>query len=688
MLSIVKLLTGKPKLDEKKQKAAGMAVTAIFLIAVALFCVILLEINPVLSGLLFLLIGAACVKIGLYKYYFCNSVIIHLCCIAIGINYGMKTGAMTETNVLLCEICGGVSFFGFAELITGVISSVFGKESSTESFASLLMVCTPLFFTMYVFLPSETYFTNYKQLDYSYRNFILYFAVKTIAYSLVASLVICSFGRKFSSIASKLITGLLLCVYAQYMFMNKSLPTVIEEKADWDAMQGKAAVNAVVWVLLFVLPLAVYLILSRVKSLKDNKTAEGLNRYVSLFLGGIQLVTLVTMIFGNMPALSAINQKKLSGDEQFVVSKNKNIITIILDHADQHFFEDAYEQSPEMFECLKDFTYYNNTAMVYDSTNLSIPQLLTAAKTFPDYSIDEWCREITTAEPAKEFYSRLHKSGYTVNVFGNFVNDYRWFDGLFDNLTQVTSSDITINKKALYSDIDTMASYRYSPLILKRFVEPSSFGNGAVRRKNQCIFDNIPFTENAELELSSTENNYFIVQHVTGTHGFTASYEQETIDCLALLDKYFSELKKLGVYDSATIIVTADHGEHYAYDDMPIFYMKKADETSDGIRFSNAPVSHTDYAATCLEAAGLYGDSDEELFGRPVTRIGENEQRERLVFQRDQFKYAGSISWKTMSDEYHRGALLGYYYTGTKEDLMEHELKDPPDVVIETEGYL
>ena len=118
-------------------------------------------------GLLFLLIGAACVKIGLYKYYFCNSVIIHLCCIAIGINYGMKTGAMTETNVLLCEICGGVSFFGFAELITGVISSVFGKGSSTESFASLLMVCTPLFFTMYVFLPSETYFTNYKQLDYS-----------------------------------------------------------------------------------------------------------------------------------------------------------------------------------------------------------------------------------------------------------------------------------------------------------------------------------------------------------------------------------------------------------------------------------------------------------------------------------------------------------------------------------------
>ena len=152
------------------------------------------------------------------------------------------------------------------------------------------------------------------------------------------------------------------------------------------------------------------------------------------------------------------------------------------------------------------------------------------------------------------------------------------------------------------------------------------------------------------------------------------------------MQSYTDQLKELGLYDDAVIIVTGDHGMHSAPDNMPIFYIKQAGEHHDEMQHSSAPIHHSDYLATCLKASGLWKDGDEELFGRSVFDIGEDEERERLVFQRYTFKYAGKIEWEHLSDKNHDGALFGYYFTGDMDDLVRHEESDPPDVVIELEG--
>ena len=65
----------------------------------------------------------------------------------------------------------------------------------------------------------------------------------------------------------------------------------------------------------------------------------------------------------------------LSGDEQFTVSKNKNIITVILDAADTEYVTKLFKQKPKAFKALKDFTLYTNTCGVFDSTFQSLTQI-------------------------------------------------------------------------------------------------------------------------------------------------------------------------------------------------------------------------------------------------------------------------------------------------------------------------
>ena len=119
---------------------------------------------------------------------------------------------------------------------------------------------------------------------------------------------------------------------------------------------------------------------------------------------------------------------------------------------------------------------------------------------------------------------------------------------------------------------------------------------------------------------------------------------------------------------------------------MPIWYIKTANAHGDEIKTNTAPIHHSDYLATVIEAAGLKQEGDNELFGRSIFEIGEDEKRERLVFQRGNFKYTGDISWQRLSDSNHEAAILGYYFTGDVSDLVERESSGPPDIVIELDA--
>ena len=105
---------------------------------------------------------------------------------------------------------------------------------------------------------------------------------------------------------------------------------------------------------------------------------------------------------------------------------------------------------------------------------------------------------------------------------------------------------------------------------------------------------------------------------------------------LKIVYEYLQQLKNIGLYDDATIIITADHGQGYILDSdkisgkpdrtsRPIFLIKKPQEKGTGMNINSAPVSQAELLPTIMSALGLEG----EKYGRSFDQIGEDERRER-----------------------------------------------------------
>ena len=690
-MKLIRLLNKRLRPGGTAGKVTGIAVSLVFALSLMLFGMFFLKMNIITAAALFALIAAPYIFFGLYRVMYNNTVFLHLCCAGLGVYCSVLISEIaaddSDAGRVITAVSAALVFFGFSELTAGVIMNFSGDETRPEAFPQAMLSVLPLFFTVFIFIPSETYFGNYEEFKFLYTDFVPYFIVKTVLFTLAAAVILCGLSRKAFTAVTRVIAGLTICVYAQYMFMNGILPSALGDTVEWEEHTADIAVNAVIWVILLMLPTAAGTVTDRIKALKDNNTALSAHNYLSMFLGGVQLVTLVTLILTADADTFTNGYVSLSNREQFTVSRGRNIITFIIDMADRDYFDKAYEEHPEKFACLKDFTYYTNACMMYDSTYLSIPQMLTASEILPEYSQNEWLETIWGSETSETFYSRLRDNNYTINIYGDFAYEYSPLVGRADNTYYVTRGEMENDIALLYSSLDDISAYRWMPTGLKRYFEYGAFQcRNAVVIPNACVHDNREFLSKLDLTLSDSGKDYFIVEHIIGTHGFTDLIPVETLDCLDILNEYIRQLKELGVYDNSAIIITADHGEHTKADNTPVWYMKRVNETHSEMRYSSAPIHHSDFAATCLSEAGLLRPEDEAMFGRPVSDIAEDEERTRLIFQRFGFRYVGPVDWKIYSDAYHDGALFGYYFTGDREDLKRHEENDPPDVLIELDG--
>lgn len=136
-------------------------------------------------------------------------------------------------------------------------------------------------------------------------------------------------------------------------------------------------------------------------------------------------------------------------------------------------------------------------------------------------------------------------------------------------------------------------------MIRERGLEASDKGENGAFRFIHLFGPHFPFSVNEEGENVGTNQSDQIAQAKGSMKVVTA---------------YMDQLKELGLYDEATIIVTADHGVWYLTDDpvrapiSPIMLAKPSkDAASDNrapVEFSNMPIDHDDIQPTVINAMG------------------------------------------------------------------------------------
>lgn len=610
----------------------------IFIAAVILYSV-MLPVYYIFGLLLSLLtvLAAAIVffLLRLDRFYGSNSVVsIALSLIlSVFMSNGLKTFLHSlvdySFNSTLESVCLSIFIFSLLTLFFGILLYYGALDKlNVRGMGKMAAGGGALLFILFIYIPCDSYINNFTDFNFPLTAFIFILLGRFFLYFLPFAYLGAVLKEKQFGVLFNILCGLILCVYAQFMFMNQNLGLVMGEEVKWEEHLDYGLITLGVWFVLLALPF----ILS---GLLKNRWKR-FSLAVPGFIGAMQVISLAILLVATENNIFGYRNDLLDGRDQYTVSSKKNIITFVFDAADNTYFNKLLETRPEVFEGLEDFTLYSNTCSVQDYTLASMTQMLTGTESCPMYDTESWLRESWESKKAEDFYSRLHKAGYTVNGYMRAEVPVSLLDGKFDNSSSGLEPK-NIDKTAIAENIMKIAEYRYMPYLFKRFFDIGKVDFKAyVGYSADFNYADSDYYKDLILTKSSSNNNYFIFEHLSGPHPPCDDYLEETVNCLNIVKEYIKQLKEMNLYDDAFIIVTSDHGRHTSNFTeaaaTPIFMVKEAGKSHKEMDITNAPQYHADLLATYLYAAGIYTDSDKEIYGNTVFDFGENDKRDRIWY--------------------------------------------------------
>lgn len=568
------------------------------------------------------------------------------------------------------------------------------KNKKWVKFGSAFLVSFLLMFMLLIFGPAEIFFSNSAEFEFLYQEFAGYLVAFALAGTIGLTVVTGLLPDKIYRVVLSLLFAVSLGGYIQVMFLNKGLDLLGLNPEGYQVPVQRQIGNLLIWVAIA----GVILVLAFAAGDLWKKLIPGL----SAFLLCIQVVALVSL---TLTADEGAYKRPdgswhLSGEEQYVVSGKENVIVFVLDWFSNQYVDSVKKAYPDAFDCLSDFTYYSNMDCGYFGTFPSLNHMFTGTDVDSQITINEWCQECWNGEKATAFYTGLADRNYKANVYTpdtNILcgtNDVGLLQGKLSNVVN-SSQDVEIRHKLLCRTMAKMSGYRFSPEVLKPsfYTDMNEYANVVVAKDNPIQHDNYAFYDGLKAQGLTVDNssNYFIVQHLMGTHLYDTDAEghykedvtmEETArGCMTIVNDYLQQLKDAGVYDDATIIVTADHGGYY--DSQVIFFIKEPGEQHEESPVTDAPVSFCELLPTLAEAAGL--ESSE--YGQTIYDFKAGEKRERTVWLRGNDPAYPAVPNYYSGNTSSYNVYFGYTYTGDAQDLFKALEKDPSCTVGMKDSY-
>ena len=316
------------------------------------------------------------------------------------------------------------------------------------------------------------------------------------------------------------------------------------------------------------------------------------------------------------------------------------MIVFILDAYDSKYFSDFIEANPEYKETLlSDFTYYPDTVGGGAPTALGLPYILTGTANIKELPYSEYVRE---GYRSTGLYHALKQAGYDIGIYTDAKFMSPEMKGSVINLAG--------GKKGV-SSYPTLAYYlyrftacRYLPHIMKESVwmysgdfDQAADNSGDV--ESSYIMDDALFYKNLKngIELQG-DNHAFRLYHLTGCHtpytldahsqrsSKNTSLEEQQAGVWNILMSYFEQMKQLGIYDQANIIILADHGVIDVLQN-PLLLIKSGTDTKT-FTVSDLPVSHSNLHPTILSLVQA-----NRTGGKSIFELTKEDNADRLLYR-------------------------------------------------------
>ncbi|MDR1712608.1 MAG: sulfatase-like hydrolase/transferase [Coriobacteriales bacterium] len=502
-------------------------------------------------------------------------------------------------------------------------------------------------FTLFFFGPLDLYLGNQTYFPYNFLDIIgwvgLMFGVAWVGALVVLMLFR---GRVFDYLLS-IGFGVLLIVYLQGNLLNIELGELSGGDIDWVALRGQMAINLVICLGI----LAVPLLLRRF----GQRIWRGAVLFVPALLISVQALALLTSVVSG-DALEPAADKNLpflSKEGLYEVAEEDNVFIFIVDSLDQRYLDELQATDPEFLSGQLDgFIEFDNNTSIYADTYPSVINMLTGARYEHEVPGPQF---ISRAWAESSFLPAMKAAGYTVKVFSDYHYVYIDASEMASSVDNIGEGVSTVNKGVALPHLAKLSCYRYLPLVLKPPFRMAStdFANDAYRVGQYIVYEDPEFysgLKSERLSISETGGN-LAVYHFNGVHEpydlsedvvrqKTATDRQTVTKAeFNILFEFMDQLRELGLYDSATIIITADHGVPSDGRDAswthdlgeavnPALLVKPAGSSGTALAVSHAPVSHDNLRAFVAAESGL----DATDFGTSYLDVPANSTTARDYF--------------------------------------------------------
>lgn len=533
-------------------------------------------------------------------------------------------------------------------------------------------------FMMGFFGPVQLYINNASEFFFNFKDIIGICIVMTLVFIAVPLIVIAVVPKKASSWITTVLFGISLALYIQGNYINVNYGTLNGEKVVWSNYKSVAIWDTIIWVVCIAVPV----ILKFVKP----KISELISKYGSLWIIAIQIVTLVVLVLGMKPKTQNNGEYIFTNEGKYTLSENENVIMFVLDCYESGDFANLLDKHTEYKDMFKNFTYYPDTVGGSTRTVLAIPNLLTGK---PYTSEGKYSDYINDSFDECDTYKILDEKGYDSRIYTE--NTFAPSDADINIANLYNGKKEVHNYKILAEKMYQFTACQYAPHILKKYVWMYSgdFDKAALNSKvdKSCyqLDDDIFYEQLCNNKLTTIKDKAFRVYHLNGAHGpfklkadatmsnKETSLEEQEMGVMTILNEYFEQMKKLGIYDDAKIIILADHGA-YGIECNPVLLVKDGNKTSE-FTVDNTPVSYENIQPTLMK---MLGSEDPDGI-KSIDEISSGDNKERLFYYQDkksnkavEYKITGALPDNAQINE--TGRTFKLFSADAKEYTLGTEL--------------
>ncbi len=546
-----------------------------------------------------------------------------------------------------------------------------------ERLGLALAVAFSVAFTFFIFGPYDLFLRNRDILPMTFGAVWLpiLLAGLGVFVGLLALLLLLR-GRLFE-MAVSWVAGALIAGYLQGNFFNVYLGQLTGNPIPWEEFLFHGLWNAVLCLVIASVPSIIF---------RFSKVLwKGFCLIAPSLLTVVQVISLIVTLSGASDLREVTAVSYLSVEGMYDVAPKDNIIVILLDRLDEQYIEGILQEDPTFFDNLDGFTHYTNNISCYARSYPSVINMFTGAVT--DYGV-EADRFATAAYKNSTFLPDIKKQGYGSKLY--MAPEYTYTDifqlkGLADNISSgVMQTDKTESVKEFWK----LSLFRYAPHVLKPGFW-SHTGNymelvQMEQDPQRYVENDVEFFENMQLQglrIAGPQKN-FVYYHLAGMHTpyrwdengqalppGQATLSQHAKGTFKKVGQFLDQLRQLGVYEDANIIITGDHGKSLDILDLegPVrtgLFVKRRGETGP-LKTSNAPLNPANFRASIIEMTGMETDA----YGPAYWEVPEDASVVRMFYYR--------MNWTEKKPEH----LVVYEVDGDAKDFENWKVLEEIDIV-------